>query len=204
MNKSERRIKVANLLVEEELSSKEIAKKLGAAINKVSPIIVELKKQGKIHSITPRKFVWGIRHENGQDEFSIKKHEWVELEKYELKVFYKNAYTFSGYTENGEWYYENHSLIEFHRDNKELISIDVIWLDKEKGEENEIQTEASTGEEIFRIILKYTVISTNAIKLKIRYERKEIKLTETERKAIKEQEAEVKKQISNWMEKNFK
>jgi hypothetical protein len=204
MNKSERRIKVANLLVEEELSSKEIAKKLGAAINKVSPIIVELKKQGKIHSITPRKFVWGLRHENGQDEFSIKKNEWVELEKYELKVFYKNAYTFSGYTENGEWYYENHSLIEFHRDNKELISIDVIWLDKEKGEEKEIQTEASTGEEIFRIILKYTVISTNAIKLKIRYERKEIKLTETERKAIKEQEAEVKKQISNWMEKNFK
>lgn len=204
MNKSERRIKVANLLAEEELTSKEIAEKLGVAISIVSPIIVELKKQGKIHSISPRKFKWGIRHENGQDEFTIKKNEWVELEKYELKVFYKNAYTFSGYTENGEWYYENHSLFEFHRDNKELISIDVIWLNNEKGEEKEIQTKASTGEEIFRIILKYTVISTNAIKLKIRYERKEIKLTETERKAIKEQEAEVKKQISNWMEKNFK
>jgi len=203
MNKTERRIKVANLLKEEELSSKEIAKKLGIETNLVSPIISELKKQGKIHSISPRKFVWGIRHENGRNEFLINKNEWVELEEYKLKVFYKNAYTFSGYSENGDWYHENHSVFEFHRDNQLLIPIDVLWLDKEKGKEKEILTEVNNGEEVFKIILKYTVVSSKSIKLKIRYKRTEIKLTENEKKAIQEKEEDVKKQISSWMEENF-
>ena len=184
MNKSERRIKVANLLKEEELSSKEIAEKLGIETNLVSPIISELKKQGKIHSISPRKFAWGIRHENGQNEFLINKNEWVELEKYKLKVFYKNAYTFSGYSENGDWYYENHSLFEFYRDNQLLIPINVLWLDKEKGKEKETLAEVNNGEEVFKIILKYTVVSSKSIKLKIRYKRTEIKLTENKKKAI--------------------
>lgn len=203
MNKTERRIKVANLLKEEELSSKEIAKKLGIETNLVSPIISELKKQGKIHSISPRKFVWGIRRENGRNEFLINKNEWVELEEYKLKVFYKNANTFSGYSENGDRYYENHSVFEFHRDNQLLIPIDVFWLDKEKGKENETLTEVNNGEEIFKIILKYTVFSSKSIKLKIRYERTEIKMTENEKKAIQEKEEDIKKQISSWMEENF-
>ena len=203
MNKSERRIKVANLLKEEELSSKEIAEKLGIETNLVSPIISELKKQGKIHSISPRKFVWGIRHENGRNEFLINKNEWVELEEYKLKVFYKNAYTFSGYSENGDRYYEHHSVFEFHRDNQLLMPIDVLWLDKEKGKEKEILTEVNNGEEVFKIVLKYTVVSSKSIKLKIRYKRTEIKLTENEKEILQEKEEDVKKQISSWMEENF-
>jgi len=191
-------------LKEEELSSKKIAEKIGLARNMVSPIIVELKKQGKIHSISPRKFVWGIRHENGQNEFLIKENEWVELEKYKLKVFYKNAYIFFGYNENGGKYFENHSIFEFYRDNKKLISMEVLWFDKERGKEKETLTEVSNGDEILRINLKHTIVSFKAIKLKIMYERKEIKLTGTEKKDIKERENVAEKQISNWMEENFK
>lgn len=176
MDKSERRIKVADLLKEEELSSREIAEKIRVPINQVSPIIVELKKQGKIYSISPRKFVWGIRKESGDNEFIIKKNEWVELEKYKLKVFYKNSYTFSGYNENGEDYYEEHSIFEFYRDNKELISIEILWFENEKWKEEEAIKEVSTWDEYFKINMKYTIVSLNAIKLKVTYEKKEIKL----------------------------
>jgi len=203
MNKSEIRIKITDLLKEEELSSKEIGEKLGVETKLVSPIISELKKQGRIHSVSPRKFFWGIRHENEQNEFLIKKYEWVKLEKYELKIFYKATYTFSGYSEN-EHYVENHSVFEIHRGDKVLMPIDVIWFDNEKGKRNEVLTEVSTHEEIFRIILKYTAVSSNSMKIMVKYERREVKLSESEKKAVKEEEDEIRKQISNWMEENFK
>ncbi len=203
MNKSEIRIKIADLLKEEELSSKEIGEKLGVETNLVSPIISELKKQGRIHSVSPRKFFCGIRHENEQNEFLIKKSEWVKLEKYELKVFYKDTYTYSGYSEN-EYYSENHSVFEFHRGDKVLMPIDVIWFDNEKGKRNEVITEVRTHEEFFRIILKYTAVSSNSMKIIVKYERTEVKLSENERKEIKKEEDEMRKQISNWMEENLK
>jgi hypothetical protein len=202
MNKSEIRIKITDLLKVEELSSKEIGEILGVETNIVSSIISELKKQGRIYSASPRKFFWGVRHENGQDEFLIKKYEWVKLEKYELKIFYKDTYTFSGYSEN-EHYFENHSVFEFHRGDKVLMPIDVIWFDNEKGKRNEVLTEVRTHEENFRIILEYTAVSSNSMKIMVKYERTEVKLSEGERKAIKEDENEIRKQISNWMEENF-
>lgn len=204
MNKSERITAIIDLLKKEELSSNEIAKMIGVSISKVSPIIVELKKQGKIYSFSPRKFVWGMRSENGQNDFIIKQNEWVELKKYKLKVFYKNVYTFSGYNENGEVYYENHSTFEFYRENDILLPIDVMWSDNEVGEKGDMKVGVCNMDEEFVIKLEYTAISLKKMKLKIRYDRKELNLTETEKKEIVEKENKVKKQISNWMEKNFK
>ena len=203
MNKSERRKAIVDLLKKEELSSSEIAKKIGVSISKVSPIMVELKKQGKIHSISPKKFIWGMRSENGHNKFIIKLNEWVDLKKYKLKVFYKNAHTFSGYNENGEGYYENHSTFEFYRDNNILIPIEVLWVDEEREKEVETIVKVSDIDEEFMIKLESTSISLKKMKLKIMYERKEQKLTQSEKEEIVEKENEAKKRISNWMEANF-
>lgn len=201
MNKSERRIKVANLLREGELSSKEIAEKLGIKTNLISPIISELRTQGKIHSVSPRKFVWGIRNENGKNDFLINKNEWVHLEAYELKIFFKESYTFSGYSENGDMYFENHSTFELYRDNELLIPIKVLWQPGEEGKDKKTITKFNNGEEITKIILNYTVVSSKSIKLKIRYKRTE--LTETERNVQKEHEEERRKELSKWLKNNF-
>lgn len=203
MNKSERRKLIVDLLKKEELSSSEIAKKIGVSISKVSPIMVELKKQGKIYSISPKKFIWGMRSENGHNKFIIKLNEWVDLKKYKLKVFYKNAYTSSGYNENGERYYENHSTFEFYRDNDILIPIEVLWVDVDREKEVNTIVKVSDIDEAFMIKLESTAISLKKMKLKIMYERKEQKLTQSEKEEIVEKENEVKKRISNWMETNF-
>lgn len=203
MNKSERRKAIVDLLKKEELSSSEIAKKIGVSISKVSPIMVELKKQGKIHSISPKKFIWGMRSENGHNKFIIKLNEWVDLKKHKLKVFYKNAYTFSGNNENGEGYYENYSTFEFYRDNDILISIEVLWVDEEREKEVETIVKVSDIDEEFMIKLESTAISLKKMELKIMYERKEQKLTQSEKEEIVEKENEAKKRISNWMETNF-
>ena len=202
MNKSDRRIKVANLLRQEELSSKEIAEKLGVKTNLVSPIISELRRQGKIHSVLPRKYVWGIRHESGKNTFLINKDEWVELDVYKLKIFYKKSYTFRGYSESGELYFENHSLFEFYRDNQLLIPIEVFGQPEDKGNEIETQTEFNIGEEIIRINLKCTVVSSKTIKIKVRY--KSTNLTAAEIKLQKEQEDEMRKELQKWMNNNLK
>ncbi|MEA3496803.1 MAG: hypothetical protein U9R42_12320 [Bacteroidota bacterium] len=47
------------------------------------------------------------------------------------------------------------------------------------------------------------MFSSKSIKLKIKYKRTEIKLTENEKKAIQEKEEDVKKQINSWMDENF-
>jgi predicted XRE-type DNA-binding protein len=203
MNKSERIKAIIDLLKKEELSSSEIAKKIGVSISKVSPIMVELKNQGKIHSISPKKFIWGMRSENGHNKFIIKLNEWVDLKKYKLKVFYKNAYTFSGYNESGEGYYENHSTFEFYRDNDILIPIEVLWGDEERENEVETIVKVSDIDEEFMIKLESTAISLKKMKLKIMYERKEQKLTQSEKEEIAEKENKAKKRISNWMEANF-
>jgi HSP20 family molecular chaperone IbpA/predicted XRE-type DNA-binding protein len=197
MNKSERRTVIIALLKKEELSSSEISKRIGVSISKVSPIIVELKKQGKIHSFSPGKFVWGMRSENEQNKFIIKHNEWVDLKKYKLKVFYSNFYAFLIRNENGEEYYENHSTFEFYSDNNILISIDVLWFDNERGKEVETITEVCDKDEEFVIKLECTAISLKKMELKIRYERKELKLTQTEKKEIVEKENENRKQILN-------
>ena len=182
MNKSERRTVIVDLLKKEELSSSEIAEKIGVSISKVSPIIVELKKQGKIHSFSSGKFVWGMRSENEQNKFIIKQNEWVDLKKYKLKVFYKKSYTFSSYNENGEEYYENHTTFEFYRDNDILIPIDVLWSDNERGKEVETIVKVCNMDEEFVIKLEYTAISLKKMKLKIRYERKELKLAKPKKR----------------------
>jgi predicted XRE-type DNA-binding protein len=203
MNKSEIRKAIVDLLKKKELSSSEIAEKIGVSISKVSPIMVELKKQGKIHSISPKKFIWGMRSENGHNKFIIKLNEWVDLKKYKLKVFYKNAYTFSGYNENGDEYFENSSTFEFYRDNDILIPIEVLWVDEESEKEVEAIVTVSDIDEEFVIKLVSTAISLKKMKLKIMYERKEQKLTQSEKEEIVEKENEAKKRISNWMETNF-
>ncbi|MGC9375262.1 MAG: hypothetical protein ACP5DQ_09505 [Bacteroidales bacterium] len=203
MNKSERTKAIVDLLKKEELSSSEIAKKVGVSINKVSPIMVELKKQGKIHSISPKKFIWGMRSESGQNKFIIKLNEWVDLKEYKLKVFYKNAYTFSGYNENGEGYFENHSTFEFYRNNDILIPIEVLWFDEEMGKKVTTIAKVCDKDEKFMIKLESTAISLKKMRLKIMYERKELKLTQSEKKEIVEKENEAKKRISNWLEANF-
>jgi biotin operon repressor len=204
MNKSERRTIIVDLLKKEELSSSEIAKKLGLSITEVSPIIVELKKQGKIHSFSPKKYVWGMRSEDDQNKFIIKQNEWVDLEKSKLKVFFKNTYTYNGCNENGEMHYENLSVFEFYRDNDILIPIEVPWYDSEIGKDLGKIVEVCDMDEEFAIKLEYTPISLKKMNLMIRYDRKERNLTQAEINEIVEKENATRKQISNWMEAYFK
>lgn len=56
---------------------------------------------------------------------------------------------------------------------------------------------------ILKSIWNIQLFSSKSIKLKIKYKRTEIKLTENEKKAIQEKEEDVKKQINSWMDENF-
>lgn len=146
MNKTKRKKRVMNLLSKEELSSKEIAERMGIPINLISSIISELKKQGKIYSISPRKYLLGIRKENSENDFLIEKNEWVNLIDCGLKIWYKELYTFSGYdNEEGKYYYENNSVFDIYQGNNIIdSSIILTWTDNKIGIENKYSSECAS------------------------------------------------------------
>jgi hypothetical protein len=197
MDKNERRNLILNLLTTNELSTKEIADRIGIPTNLVSPIISEFKRQGKIYSILPQKYTCGIRKENSKNEIVIEKYEWIELIDYGIKIWYEKLNTFSGIDAEGYYYQSMDSDLNVYQNGTIIDSLSLPWDKDDIGIAKEYSTECSSH----KLFVIYHVISDKFIKIKVTFQKKkEKKLT------VKEQEEKEKsrKKISDWMNEYFK
>jgi len=198
MDKNERRKQIIDLLKKEDLTSKELAERINTPIKYVSPIISELMKQGEIYTFSPRRFRWGIRKESGIKSFVIFEREWVELVVLGLKIWFKGVSSDRIPYDEENYCLNNYSLFEIYENQNLLNShIRLAW------NENEIRKEMTYTLEsnIFKLTLIYSAISDKSMQIRVKYEKHELK---PETKEDIEKINEAKKQISKWMEENFK
>ena len=127
MNTEDKRL-IINLLKNEELSSREIAEKTGITIKEISLYISDLKKQGKIYRSSPKKYRWGLRIENSENEFIMSKYDWVYLSDIGVKLYYKNLCSFQGWNDDG-FYIEYTSEVEIYCDHELFLTLGLLWYD---------------------------------------------------------------------------
>lgn len=159
MNTEDKRI-IINLLKNGELSSREIADKTDILIKEISLFISELKKQGKIHRSSPKKYLWGLRIENSENEFIMSKYDWVYLPDIGVKLYYKNLCSFQGWNDDG-LYIEYTSEVDIYRDHELFLPLRLLWYDNGLKKGYEFSSEAKN----FNLNLSYVPLSKTKIKI---------------------------------------
>ncbi len=124
--------------------------------------------------------------------------EWVEIVELGLKVWFKGVASDRIPYNEVNYCLNRYSLFEIYENNNLLDSnIRLPWNMDEIWKEKEFSSEC----ERFKLTVIYSAISDKSIQIKIKYDKKEVKpLT----KEDIENMHEIRRQISNWMEENFK